>query len=63
MDELRAMFDLRDELDEAIGEAVRGVRESGGYSWRSIGEAAGYPPESARQAAFQRWGKKKKGSR
>ena len=38
-------------LDEAIGEAVTGLRAHG-YSWAEIGDRLG----SSRQAAQQRWG-------
>lgn len=54
MDELTTLLALRDELDDVIGQAVRSVRENGGYSWQAIGDAAGI----TRQAAQQRWGKR-----
>lgn len=57
MDELRKILELRDELDEVIGQAVVAVRDNGGYSWAAIGEAAGI----TRQAAYQKWGRRKRG--
>lgn len=48
---LRAMVGLADQLDAAITEAVRGLRQYG-YSWAEIGDRLG----TSRQAAQQRWG-------
>lgn len=48
--DLRTMLEARDDLDQAITEAVAGLR-SRGYSWAYIGRAAGI----TRQAAWSRW--------
>lgn len=56
MDELHQLLRLRDELDQVIDQAVQAVRENGGYSWAAIGEAAGM----TRQAAQQRWGRRRR---
>ena len=45
------MVGLADEIDAAIGEAVKGLRARG-YSWAEIGSRLGI----TRQAAQQRWG-------
>lgn len=41
------------EFDQAIGEAVRAMRASGGFSWAEIAAYTG----TTRQAAQMRWGK------
>jgi hypothetical protein len=46
------MTDLADEIDSAIGQAVKGLRAFG-YSWAEIGSRLGV----TRQAAWQRWGR------
>ncbi len=43
---------LSAEIDDAIGQAVKGLREFG-YSWAEIGSRLGI----TRQAAQQRWGR------
>ncbi len=48
---LALMVGLADEIDGAIGEAVKGLRAHG-YSWAEIGSRLGI----TRQAAQQRWG-------
>jgi hypothetical protein len=48
---LRDMVGLSSQLDEAIGDAVKGLREHG-YSWAEIGDRLNI----SRQAAQQRWG-------
>jgi hypothetical protein len=48
---LRDMVALSTLLDEAIGDAVKGLR-SHGYSWAEIADRLGI----TRQAAHQRWG-------
>jgi hypothetical protein len=50
--QLRDLIDLRSDLDEAIGAAVVGLKESGA-TWADIGAATG----TSRQAAFEKWGK------
>jgi hypothetical protein len=45
------MLGLADEIDGAIAEAVKGLRECG-YSWAEIGSRLAV----TRQAAQQRWG-------
>ena len=45
------MVGLADEIDNAIGEAVKGLRARG-HSWAEIGSRLGI----TRQAAPQRWG-------
>jgi hypothetical protein len=45
------MTGLADELDDAIAQAVNGLRAQG-YSWAEIGARLGI----SRQAAQQRWG-------
>ena len=45
------MVGLAEEIDAAIAEAVKGLRERG-YSWGEIGSRLGV----TRQAAQQRWG-------
>ena len=49
---LTLMTDLSDEIDSAISQAVKGLREFG-YSWAEIGSRLGV----TRQAAQQRWGR------
>jgi uncharacterized protein with PIN domain len=49
---LTLMTDLADEIDSAIGQAVKGLRAFG-YSWAEIGSRLGV----TRQAAWQRWGR------
>jgi biotin operon repressor len=44
------MTRLADELDDAIAQAVKGLRAQG-YSWTEIGDRLGI----TRQAARQRW--------
>jgi hypothetical protein len=51
IDALTDMTTLADGLDQAIGDAVTGLR-SQGYSWAEIGLRLGI----TRQAAQQRWG-------
>jgi len=51
VDALADMTGLADELDEAIGRAVIGLRQAG-YSWAEIAARLGV----SRQAAQQRWG-------
>ena len=51
VDALVVMVGLADEIDAAIGEAVKGLRARG-YSWAEIGSRLGI----TRQAAQQRWG-------
>ena len=46
------MFGLAAEIDDAISQAVKGLRASG-YSWAEIGSRLGI----TRQAARQRWGR------
>ncbi|MBF5032411.1 hypothetical protein IRY44_21895 [Micromonospora sp. ANENR4] len=48
---LRDLVALSADLDDAIGEAVIGLRQFG-YSWAEIGQRLGI----SRQAAQQRWG-------
>ena len=47
------MIGLADEIDAAIGEAVKGLRACG-YSWAEIGSRLGI----TRQAVQQRWGQR-----
>ena len=51
VDALADMTGLATELDEAISEAVIGLRKAG-YSWAEIADRIGV----SRQAAQQRWG-------
>ncbi len=53
VDALAAMTGLATELDEAIAQAVIGLREAG-YSWAEIAARLGV----SRQAAQQRWGQR-----
>lgn len=53
IEELRQLLGLRQVLDEAILEAVRGLRDAE-ITWEDIGRAAG----TTRQAAIMRWGPK-----
>jgi hypothetical protein len=48
---LALMLGLAEEIEAAIGEAVKGLRTCG-YSWAEIGSRLGV----TRQAAQQRWG-------
>ena len=48
---LRHMVAMSDLLDQAITQAVKGLRAHG-YSWAEIGDRLGI----SRQAAHQRWG-------
>jgi len=50
---LAALFELQDELELAIIEAVRRQRAAG-ITWEDIGAASG----TTRQAALMRWGPK-----
>lgn len=50
--ELRELLSLQDTLDQAVQDAVDGIR-SRDLSWAYIAQATG----TTRQAAFQRWGK------
>ena len=52
VDALADMTGLADELDEAITQAVTGLRNAG-YSWAEIAALLGV----TRQAAQQRWGR------
>ena len=52
VDALADMTGLASELDEAIGQAVTGLRDAG-YSWAEIAARLGV----TRQAAQQRWGR------
>lgn len=52
-DQFRQLLKLRELLDEALVEAVRGMRDSG-TTWEEIGAAAG----TTRQAALMRWNPK-----
>jgi hypothetical protein len=52
-EQLRQLLELRGVLDEAILEAVRGLREAE-VTWEDIGAAAG----TTRQAAIMRWNPK-----
>jgi predicted transcriptional regulator len=52
VDALADMAGLATELDEAIAQAVIGLREAG-YSWAEIAARLGVTP----QAAQQRWGR------
>ena len=51
-DALAGMTGLATKLDEAIGQAVNGLRKAG-YSWVEIAARLGV----TRQAAQQRWGR------
>jgi hypothetical protein len=53
VDALTDMTGLAAELDEAIGQAVIGLRQAG-YSWAEIAVRLGV----SRQAAQQRWGRR-----
>ena len=53
VDALADMTGLATELDEAIGQAVIGLREAG-YSWAEIAARIGV----TRQATQQRWGRR-----
>jgi ribosomal protein S20 len=53
VDALADMTGLATELDEAIAQAVLGLREAG-YSWADIAARLGV----SRQAAQQRWGQR-----
>jgi len=48
---LNLLVGLADEIDAAMAEAVKGLRDQG-YSWADIGSRLGI----SRQAAQQRWG-------
>jgi hypothetical protein len=54
VEELPRMIDMHRVLDEALGQAVIGLREFG-YSWGEIAKRTG----TSRQGAQQRWGRKK----
>ena len=53
IDDFRQLLELRAVLDDALVEAVRGLRESG-FTWEDIGAASG----TTRQAAILRWNPK-----
>ena len=50
-EDLTEMLGLRQDLDDAIADAVQGMRQRG-VSWSRIARAAG----TTKQAAQQRWG-------
>lgn len=52
-DDLAALIALREQLDEAIITAVRGLRDAG-TTWEDIGAATG----TTRQAAIMKWSKR-----
>jgi len=52
-EELADLVQLRERLDAAIVEAVRGLRASG-HTWQEIGDSTG----TTRQAAVQKWAHK-----
>lgn len=54
--DLTELLELESAVQEAIGNAVDGLRDTG-YSWTEIGQAAGI----TRQAAQQRWGASRRG--
>lgn len=52
VEDLAGLLELSDAVDEALAEAVAGLRsEPRAASWQAIGKAAGI----TRQAAMQRW--------
>lgn len=51
VESLTDLISLADEINNAIGQAVHGLRDAG-YSWAEIGSRLGI----TRQAAQQRWG-------
>jgi hypothetical protein len=53
VEDLAALIHLREQLDEAIVSAVRGLRDTGA-TWESIGQATG----TTRQAAIMKWSKR-----
>ena len=53
VEELPRMIDMHRVLDEALDQAVAGLRQCG-YSWGEIAKRAG----TSRQGAQQRWGRK-----
>lgn len=48
-EDLPLLLDLREQLDEAIGDAVRGQRSKWGVSWAAIGDALGMRRQSAQE--------------
>jgi len=52
VESLTHLISLADDINEAIQQAVNGLR-SAGYSWAEIGDRLGI----TRQAAQQRWGR------
>jgi hypothetical protein len=52
-EELAQLLQLRDAVDQAVLEAVTGLRRSG-VTWQDIGDAIG----TTRQAAIMRWARK-----
>jgi hypothetical protein len=52
-EDLAFLISLRDEVENAIGTAVRGQRKNHGTSWAEIGRGVGV----TRQAAQMRYGK------
>jgi hypothetical protein len=52
-EDLTMLLELRQRTDDALLEAVRGLRASG-HTWEQIGEASG----TTRQAALMRWAKR-----
>lgn len=52
-EDLTELLALRDDLDAAIDDAVRGLRRNG-FSWADIARGTG----TTRQAAFARWASK-----
>jgi hypothetical protein len=56
-EQLHDLIEIRRDLDEAIGNAVAGLREAGA-TWDDIGAATG----TSRQAAWEKWSPKGAGS-
>jgi hypothetical protein len=48
LDDLKRLVEIRDELDEQIGEAARGLYDEG-HSWGEIGRILGMTRQSARE--------------
>lgn len=63
LDALTELADIAHDADTALREAITQLRKSPanpqGYSWTDIGVALGYPPETARQCAYTRFGLRK----
>lgn len=63
LEELPALAALAAEADAVLAAAALRLHDECGYPWSEIGRVLGHPPASARQAAYQRFGRGRAGVR